>query len=299
MSSRSSGMTLVLAIVIVSVVIGGGALFLLSSSGGTEETKLEAALGQAQDRLALERRKLDELRAAMNESFPFHARLAQAFLRLRGALGGVDGLFDDLDIGRPKLKFNSTAMSGSVEARIIERRANINRLLREWQQKVSVALAANASQETINALIRDILEIKSFAAELLGIMESLTPDNSDLSAADILEHINDLGETLAEIDQILADLNHGAPIPPVVAPTVTPEEVIVQEHIVEAAEQEVKKAEENLNDYHETYYPEPVNYVPYQNSLLPGNPWETPGFPYTPLHIIPGPARQVEFENQF
>jgi len=128
-------------------------------------------------------------------------------------------------------------------------RRNVNLLVEDWNKLTKISSISNLGLEEAEKIRREAEVIKNFLVNILSIVDGLTPNNSGLSQSEIDTYLAQL-PTIDSINQVLAVLDASIASdaqslePP--APTVTPDEVIAQQNLVEQTEAEVSALEEEV-----------------------------------------------------
>ena len=214
----------------------------------SEIERVQQELADARQNLEQEREELAKLMANLRNSAPAYAHASDHVDRLEKAIKQTDRMFIGANSTNPKLSVSTTFVLGND---INSRRAQINLLLKNWRNKVNVAVATQVTRATLNELKVDAEVIILYVRELEAVIKTATPENSGLTQRQIDDYLRslvsiqlDIQATIDSLEEILA---RNPDFPPANNPP-TSQEIIDQEAEVEVAEDEVEQLEEELED---------------------------------------------------
>lgn len=141
----------------------------------------------------------------------------------------IDFVFDNRKV--------SVSNDTSVQTRIATDRRQINEVLAKWKALVNNQTPATNPSSVQSTAATYAAEIKSYIFDLQNIVASLTPENSGLTAEEIIAYRNTVAETINDINQALSNISQTT-VPPVV--------VQEQQQIVQQAQQQVSNIEDEL-----------------------------------------------------
>jgi len=226
------------------------------------QTALEfyAEMAWAKTRLQMENDKLAKLKAEAGTSFIIEDALRKGFEKLSLAVfAGTDALFGN---AKTNPNFIPTTKA-AIEISINIKRAEINTILREWQELIS-SPSGGSSSSLAEAIQEDLPQIQEYLDELKDIIDTLTPGNSGLTQAEIDAYKVALAKAIADAEAAASALaaaqaaalaaQNGGANPP------TPDVIQKQEEIIKEIEKEIEELEAQEPP------PDPYTYDPYANT---------------------------------
>ncbi len=158
----------------------------IDASRPTERTlQISADLAWARTRLQMETTKLNQLKQQSVAAQILNSTLRDTYLKINDAITGkTDVLFANARSLNPNLRLNTPA---AIENRINAARSEITQILSTWQTLVGAGSSPQNIQALQNAITSDLPTVTAFLQELATIVNNLTPGNSGLTAAEIIE----------------------------------------------------------------------------------------------------------------
>jgi len=285
-------------------IIGSIALLLTISFGiylftrGSEyenlidkKTELEKDLLAAQEKLKAEEDKLNQMLEDLQNSFQLSFAIQDQMQLALSLITQTDFLFEDA-YGQNPNSFLGTSL--------INQRKDINFLLSQWQKQLGILGLGNIDKTSSAKIRQDAERIKQFFQSLAGTISGLTPGNSGLTQEQIDAYLSQLpttgqiNEIINSIDDAIENLNNSE------NPTVTPEQVVAQQEVVDDAREEVEEIEEELEEIEEQIeeeYPYPTPAEVPEEYATPA--YETPaqGYSYPTPEAYSTPSQSYSYQS--
>ena len=208
----------------------------------TEEDRLKTELALKKEKLNQEQQNLDNLLLGLGSSFPFAKSIQDQMINTSRIVKDTNFMFTNAEGSSPEF----IVIGLGDNFLINNERRNVNLLVEDWNKLTKISSISNLGLEEAEKIRREAEVIKNFLVNILSIVDGLTPNNSGLSQSEIDTYLAQL-PTIDSINQVLAVLDASIASdaqslePP--APTVTPDEVIAQQNLVEQTEAEVSEKE--------------------------------------------------------
>jgi len=169
------------------------------STSQKTQTELQADLAIARKNLAIETKRLAELR---NNSY-FHKISEEEYLKTKKLVEQTDIFFKDANSDQPKILLQTK--NKIIETEINNKRAQINKFMKIWADNNAHSL------ETDKKLIAEIktylLVIQSYINQLQDIVSDLSINNSALSASQINSYGALIQNSSRELANIISTIN--------------------------------------------------------------------------------------------
>ncbi|MCX6752665.1 MAG: hypothetical protein NTZ87_04190 [Candidatus Nomurabacteria bacterium] len=243
---------IIVGIFSLMVVATLGTLFFVQKNNGNEndliakKNKLQGDLIIAKKKLNKDQNTLDIMTDNLKSSFPFAVAIQDQMKKSSNIVGQTDFMFTDPDGLNPELIIKNLPAVILVN----KERKNINLLLEKWQDKIDILSVEKIDAKESEQIKKDVQTIKTYLADLSHLVGTLTPENSGISQFQIYIYISTLPSANA-IDEVLKSLqaaiddskNNNSQLD---IHSVTADDVVVQQGIVEKTQAEVTALEEQL-----------------------------------------------------
>ncbi len=298
--------------VALGIILIGGSFYYYSRSGnGLSEMQKEAKMN-----LDSEATSLYALKARYKAEREAISKIKDEYSSVRrNILAKTDIFFSNANSEDPRIKIKIS--DKSVEAEINKKRLQITKMLEAWELKNEIINSDSLYQDllpTLNDLVKsaeqDMAYIRQYVKELEVIINNLSPNNSNLTQAQIIaleSIIEDSNEYIQESISVISEIQAEIPVPtnPVVVvqetgtttqasstgasmPTTTPPPVVYPPIVtlteIQTQEKKVEEAKKALESITAT-----------TTSPVTTTPTTTPPVNTDPIHVITLPTTIIYY----
>lgn len=227
-----------------------------------KKNNLQNNLTQAQIKLNKENKKLETMTNDLLKAFPLSGGVQDQMKKASNIVHQTDFMFTDANGLNPELIVKNLLSGASIN----NERKNINLLISNWQEKISLLSINQISISETQQIKADTETIKTFIRDLSQIVGSLTPTNSGLSQLQIniyllqLPSMDSINEVLLQLGNAIEVSNRNNPQPtnteiPTIeipldvdsgTPSVTPEQIAAQQQVVSYIQTELANLQQQL-----------------------------------------------------
>lgn len=295
--------SLIIILGVMVLIIASGLYFFTRSNKGEEIVvkinRLQKEIVVAKDKLEKENKKLEAMESSLRDFYPFAVAVQDQMKKATEIVKQTDFMFTNASGLNPELIIKDFLNSVQIN----NERREINKFLSEWQKKMDVLYIRTIDLAEGERIKQQVEIIKTFLEDLAELIGNLTEANSGLSQFQIDTYSSQLPpiETINGVLDSLQNAIDNSQNSSTSNPSVIPEDVILQQEVVEDVEEEVSSLENELG---ETGWippePPPAEVVPATYPSLENLDVRTiDRSKYQGIIIQPGPPRLIEGSNQY